>query len=120
MPERFTSFEEFWPYYVGEHRSPDCRMLHYIGTTGVFVFALAALMISPWFLLGMPLFAYGFAWAGHFLVEKNRPATFDYPLWSLRGDFRMYRLFVTGRMHTEMFRLYGGWAPAADAPLVED
>jgi hypothetical protein len=118
MADRIQSFEEFWPYYVGEHRDPACRLSHYIGTTGVFVLGgAAALTLNPWLVLAIPVFAYGFAWIGHFLIEKNRPATFTYPLWSLLGDFKMYAYFLQGRMNAEVIRLYGHYAPAADAPL---
>ena len=116
--KRLESFKEFWPYYVGEHRNPTCRLVHYIGTTGVFLFGgLAALTLNPWLLLVIPVFAYGFAWFGHFFIEKNRPATFSYPLWSLFGDFKMYWYFLNGKMNAEVIRLYGHYAPDADAPL---
>jgi hypothetical protein len=102
--QRLASFEEFWPFYVSQHMRPATRALHFAGTTLVFASLAAALLVSPWWLLGAPLGGYGFAWVGHFGVEKNRPATFTYPLWSLRGDFRMYRLMLLGRMAPEVRR----------------
>lgn len=103
MAPRLTSFEEFWPYYVSEHRKPGTRALHMAGTALVLTSVIAA-TVSPWWLLMAPLCGYGFAWTGHFFVEKNRPATFAYPLWSLRGDFRMFRLTLLGKMEPELER----------------
>lgn len=111
MADRYQSFEEFWPYYVSEHTNPRCRALHYIGTTNVFVFAaLAAVLGRPLLLLAIPVAAYGCAWAGHFFIEKNRPATFTYPLWSLLADFKMYGFFLTGRMKDEVDKVTGAAA----------
>lgn len=140
MAERITSFEEFWPYYLNEHRDPASRRLHFVGTTGwmtacvgaavsapvSFPLALAAFaglaahgtargerekpafahiagmlalpaLAAPSFLKGV-VFAYGCAWAGHFGIEKNRPATFKYPLWSFVSDLRMWSHMVRGRL----------------------
>jgi hypothetical protein len=95
----FTSFAEFWPYYLSEHADPLNRRLHFVGTTLVNLLLVAAVVrMQPMLLLACPLFGYGFAWAGHFLVEHNRPATFRHPLWSLRGDYRMYGLMVRGKL----------------------
>src|SRR4051794_14560434 len=89
--ERLQSFEEFWPFYVHEHRNPVNRALHYTGTTLVLAsVATAAVTMNPTWLLAAPVAGYGCAWIGHFFVEKNKPATFSYPLWSLRADFKMY------------------------------
>jgi hypothetical protein len=100
------SFEEFWPYYMGEHRNPVCRALHYIGTSGYIAIALTAVItMHPAMLIACPFFAYGFAWFGHFFIEKNKPASFKYPLWSLAADHKMVAYFVTGRMSAELDRL---------------
>ncbi|HEY7690157.1 MAG TPA: DUF962 domain-containing protein [Dongiaceae bacterium] len=106
MDAPFRSFEEFWPHYVGEHRRPMTRRLHFVGTTAGILFAIAAaVLLSPWLLLAVPVAAYGLAWIGHFFVEGNKPATFRHPLWSLWGDIRMYGLMWRGRMDSEVERL---------------
>jgi len=104
MAARLDSFEEFWPYYVSEHRQPATRALHFAGTTLVLASLALAFLVSAWWLAAAPLGGYACAWVGHFFVEKNRPATFTYPLWSLRGDFRMFRLMLLGRMGPELER----------------
>ena len=98
------TYEEFWPFYVSQHMRPATRLLHFAGTTLVLGALAAAVFVSPWWALAMPLVGYAPAWIGHFGFERNRPATFKYPLWSLRGDFRMYRLMLLGRMGPEIER----------------
>ena len=100
--QRFGSFEEFYPYYLGEHANATCRALHYIGTSLTFVFLALGAFVSPLWLLGMPIAGYFFAWVAHFFVEKNRPATFTYPLWSLRGDYKMYFSWLTGQLPAQL------------------
>lgn len=104
MVPRLQSYEEFWPYYVSEHALPSTRALHFAGTTLVLGSLAAGALVSPWYFLAAPFAGYGFAWVGHFFFEHNRPATFTYPLWSLRGDFRMYRLMLLGKMQPELAR----------------
>lgn len=104
MAPRLQSYEEFWPYYVSEHRKPGTRALHVLGTSLVLADLAAAVLVSPWWLLAAPFAGYAPAWIAHFFVEKNRPATFTYPLWSLRGDFRMFGLTLRGRMAPELER----------------
>lgn len=103
--QRYASFADFWPFYLREHSKPSTRALHYIGTTLVVAVAVFALATGRlWWLLAMPLAGYFFAWLAHFTVEKNRPATFTYPLWSLGADFRMWWLWLTGRLRPELER----------------
>jgi hypothetical protein len=96
---RYTTFREFYPFYLSEHADRNCRRMHFAGTSLVLlvpVFALASGHLA-WLWL-MPLFGYGFAWLGHFVFEKNRPATFRHPLYSLAGDFVMYADVWRGRV----------------------
>lgn len=96
---RFQSFSEFYPYYLDEHKNPTCRRLHYVGSLLVIAVVLYALLtgkLATLFLV--PVIGYGFAWLGHFLFEKNRPATFQYPLYSLMGDWVMLKDMLTGRI----------------------
>jgi hypothetical protein len=97
VARRFASFAEFYPFYLGEHANRICRRLHFAGTSLVLGCVLAALLSgNPWWLLAAPLCGYGFAWAGHFFFEHNRPATFAHPLYSLAGDWMMYKQMLTG------------------------
>ncbi len=102
MAARLESYEEFWPYYVSQHLKPSTRALHFLGTTLVLGSLGLAVAVSPVWLAVAPFAGYGPAWIGHFFFEKNRPATFTYPLWSLRGDFRMFGLTLVGRMGPEL------------------
>jgi|TARA_R100000501_G_scaffold18455_1_gene39041 hypothetical protein len=105
MPREYKTFGEFWPFYLREHSRPRTRALHYVGTSLVVILAVAAVATGTWWLLiGLPLAGYFFAWVAHFGVEKNRPATFTYPLWSLYADFRMWALWLTGRLRPELER----------------
>lgn len=97
--EPFNSFSDFYPYYLAEHSNSTCRRLHFIGTSLVIALAAGTLASGSWALLiALPLAGYSFAWIGHFFFEKNRPATFRYPLYSLFGDFVMYRDMLVGKV----------------------
>jgi hypothetical protein len=113
---RIRSYREFWPFYVAEHRRPATRRLHFIGTTGALLCVLAAAVTrKPSLLLAALLIAYGIAWIAHFFVERNRPATFRHPFYSLIGDFHMYGLMWAGRMDEEVRRATGRAGPDRSA-----
>lgn len=99
MAVRYTSFAEFYPYYLTQHADRICRRTHFIGST----LALAALGIgvmsrNAWWVLVALLCGYGGAWVGHFFFEKNRPASFDQPLYSFKADWIMYWQMLTGKL----------------------
>ena len=97
--KRYTSIKEFYPFYLTEHLNPTCRKLHFIGTFLLFIDLFWALATQTWWMLALvPVIGYGFAWVGHFFFEKNKPATFTYPLWSLIGDWVMYKDILIGRI----------------------
>lgn len=102
---RYSTFRDFWPFYLREHAQPGTRIMHYIGTTIGLSLVLYGLVIGkPVWLLGFPLAGYTFAWASHALIERNKPATFTYPLWSLAADLRMWALWITGRLAPHLAR----------------
>jgi hypothetical protein len=96
---RYASFREFYPFYLGEHANRISRRLHVCGTLLALALAVTALLSGRLTLLwAVPVAGYAFAWVGHYFFEKNRPATFTYPLYSLCGDFVMLYEVLTGRM----------------------
>ena len=103
MERKYKSLKEFYPYYLTEHSDPTCRMFHYVGTT-LILGILVWFIIDPiwWKFLLIPVVGYGFAWVGHFVFEKNKPATFQYPAWSFASDFIMYFHFLTGQVNRKL------------------
>jgi hypothetical protein len=105
---RIQTFAEFWPFYVREHSLSACRAFHFVGSTLVLaVVVLAIVYDNYWLLLLTPLVGYGFAWISHFAIEKNRPASFKYPLWSFIADWKMWALMLIGRMGQEVEKATG-------------
>jgi hypothetical protein len=106
MSRRIETFQEFWTFYVHQHSQPLTRGLHFMGTAGLILVAAGALLSGHliWLTL-LPVVGYGFAWAAHLFVERNRPATFTYPLWSLAADFVMFGKMLRGRMDAEVERI---------------
>ena len=97
MAQRIARYEDFFLYYLAEHAKRSTRVWHYVGTTAVLIALGYALMSQTWWMIAAAFFlGYGPAWVGHFFFEGNRPATFQYPFWSLISDFRMYWLWLTG------------------------
>jgi hypothetical protein len=99
MTARFTTYADFWPYYLREHARPATRALHYVGSVfAIIIFVWMVITRQPVLLLAVAATGYGFAWTAHAFVEHNKPATFTYPLWSLVSDFRMLGLWISGRL----------------------
>jgi hypothetical protein len=99
------TFAEFWPYYLDEHSKPATRWLHFAGSTLGLVLVLLGVAMQRWSYLPLALLSgYAFAWVSHFAIEKNKPATFRYPLWSFAADWKMWSLMATGRLGAELTR----------------
>lgn len=99
------TYAEFWPFYLREHSKPQTRALHYVGSIASVVMLLWAVATqSWWWLLAVPVMGYAFAWFAHFFVEKNKPATFKAPWWSLISDYRMCGLWLSGRLGNELMK----------------
>lgn len=95
----FRNFADFYPYYLEEHSDVNCRRLHFVGSLLVILVTLYAIVTAKFlYLLLLPVIGYGFAWVGHYGFEKNRPATFKHPLYSLMGDWVMFRDMLVGRI----------------------
>lgn len=99
----YQTFQAFWPYYLQEHSRPATRNWHFVGSTLAPLVLIYALVTQTWWLLpGVPVAGYFFAWVSHAFVERNKPATFTYPLWSLISDYKMFACFLTGKLDTEL------------------
>ena len=99
MTQAYSSFREFYPLYLSEHRNRTCRRLHFVGTSlGLACLAAAIATANAWLILVGFVLGYALAWVGHFVFEKNRPATFRHPLYSFVGDWVMFRDILTGRI----------------------
>jgi hypothetical protein len=108
MTEKIKTYEAFWPHYLREHSLPACRGIHYVGTTVALACLAGAIALEDPRIGGAAVVSgYFFAWIGHFVIEKNRPATFTYPGWSLFSDFKMYFLFLSGRLGPHLDQALG-------------
>lgn len=106
--KEIKSFSEFWLYYVAEHSHPMTRLLHFIGSLTAIACLIAFIAIGRWYLFPLALIpGYGLAWIGHFFIEKNKPATFKYPLWSFMSDWKMIAMMLTGKMGGEVEKAKG-------------
>jgi hypothetical protein len=105
MSSGIVRYRDFWPQYLGAHRDPRTRLVHFAGTgLGLVLLLAAAATLNPWLLPAALAVGYAFAWFGHFVFEGNRPATFGHPLWSFASDFRMLGLWLSGRLDDELRR----------------
>ena len=101
--KKYKSFWSFYPYYLTEHGDAKNRTLHFIGTALLIAILIVAVVLQKWWMLALiPVVGYGFAWVGHFFIEKNRPATFTYPLYSLGSDFVMFWHILTGQINNKL------------------
>ena len=114
---QFETFDDFWPFHLREHSQERTRQLHFLGTgAALATLAAAATFRSPRLALLAPLVGYGPAWLSHWLIEKNQPATFRYPRWSLQADLKMFSMMLNGTLDAELSRL----VPQTDAPEAQD
>lgn len=103
--QEFGTYKAFWPYYVSQHQNKVNRNFHFVGAVFAFACLYLGLTHRAWFLLGSPLCGYGFGFFGHFVFERNQPATFRYPFWSLMAYFQMFAFMCAGRMDREVKRM---------------
>ena len=122
MADDIKTFDEFWPHYVRAHATKGNRTLHFMGTSAAMALLAAGLITKRrWLLLAAPIVGYGLAWTGHFVVEKNKPATFGHPVWSLQADFKMWAMILRGEMDAEVAKYVaegngaGAHEPSPDA-----
>ncbi|GIU52152.1 DUF962 domain-containing protein [Shewanella sp. KT0246] len=98
--KKYQDFKSFYPFYLSQHQDPTCRRLHYVGSGLIIGLIIFTLINQQWWqLLLLPVIGYGFAWVGHFVFEKNRPATFEYPLYSLLADWVMFAQMLKKRLN---------------------
>lgn len=96
--ERIKKYSEFYAFYLTEHSNKTSRILHFTGTFLFFLFLIYITITNQWTICWiLPLIGYGFAWVGHFFFEKNKPATFKYPFWSLISDFKLFFELLIGK-----------------------
>ncbi|MBA6224173.1 MULTISPECIES: DUF962 domain-containing protein [unclassified Colwellia] len=97
--KKYKNFKSFYPFYLSQHENITCRRLHFIGSSLIIITLAYVLINAAWILLWtLPFLGYGFAWLGHFFFEKNTPATFTYPWYSLLGDWVMYKDILMGKL----------------------
>jgi hypothetical protein len=103
IEKKYKTFWSFYPYYLTEHSDNTNRLLHFIGTLFLLIALMAGIITGKWWFFALvPVLGYGFAWVGHYFIEKNRPATFTYPLYSLASDFVMFWHTITGQIGKKM------------------
>ena len=103
VEKKYKDFKSFYPYYLTEHADVKNRLLHFCGTFLLLAFLVAGFITGKWWLFVLiPFVGYGFAWVGHYFIERNKPATFTYPLFSLASDFVMFWHIITGQINAKL------------------
>ena len=119
LDSEIGSFEVFWPQYLGEHRRASCRFVHYVAGLAALALVSWGVASEQWILLAAaPVVSYGLAWFAHFFIEKNVPATWAHPLWSLKAEYKMLAYAATGRLRAEYVRVFGKPDPSPDDPIL--
>ncbi|MFN0293607.1 Mpo1-like protein [Pedobacter helvus] len=96
--KKYKSLREFYPFYLSEHQNTTSRILHFTGTALVVICLIGGILFHDLrFIIAVPFLGYGFAWVGHFFFEKNKPATFQYPAYSLASDFLLFWDLLNGK-----------------------
>jgi len=97
--KKYQTFTEFYPFYLSQHKNKTCRRLHFIGSLLILLLIGYCIRYTYWQgLWFIPVIGYGFAWFGHFIFEKNKPATFTYPIYSFIGDWVMFKDILTRKI----------------------
>jgi hypothetical protein len=102
VDKKYHSFAEFYPFYLSQHQNKVCRQLHYLGSSIALLILLLSLITQQFYGILVAIIAgYLFAWIGHFFFEKNKPATFQYPFYSLLADWVMLWQAICNRLRIE-------------------
>ena len=92
-------FKEYYQYYISKHQNKWCRRLHVLGQLATISFVILVVYLKLWpLLLLTPFVVYPFAWTGHFVFEKNKPAAFSNPLWAKACDWIMLKDWFLGKV----------------------
>lgn len=117
MADRIQNFEEFWPFYLREHALASTRWIHWLGTNAGLAVMLTGIATGRYWMIAMGFVTgYGFAWFSHFFIEKNKPASFSYPVWSFMADWKLWALIWTGQIKHHVAKYIDGAPETADAP----
>lgn len=95
------NFEQYYQHYLSLHQNKTCRRLHVLGQIMTILFLIFIIKMGGWYWLLFPLLpfvVYPFAWTGHFLFARNKPAAFKNPIWAKISDWRMLFDILRGKI----------------------